>query len=112
MPDYRLLENAGLDATVQKRLGSVFVSKTTRGFLDQLINGQGRNQFEECLERHCSGDFGQVPSEVVQKELGLWEEDRRYSIFWIGDMVHVETDRRNGRTFVWLGCEDMRPPAR
>ena len=112
MPDYRRMEEGWVDSRMQKRLGSVFVSTTAQGFLEKLINGQGETQLDECLGRHVSGDFGQVPGEKEQRALGLWEEDRRYSIFWVGDLLHVETDRRNKRTFVWIGCEEMRPPAR
>lgn len=111
MPEYTRFETSRLDGRTQKRLGEVFVSRVAAAFFGHMINGQGRVQLEECLARHADGDRGLIPDEEEQKRMGCLTEGVNGSLYAVGDVLEVESDRE-GRTFVTLSAERRKPAAR
>ena len=111
MPRYKRFETLELDGRTQKRLGTVFLSEVAEEFFGQMLNGQGRLQVEECLQRHADGDRGLIPDDEEQKRMGCYTEEENCSLYAVGDVLEVVSDRE-GKTFVTLSAETRNPPAR
>ena len=112
MPDYHTYDSSHLDRKARKELGTVYVSAAAREFFDVMVNEQGIIQLDECLTWHSQGNRGLVLSDEDQKELGIYDERAVGSLYDVGDILIVSTDRVTNRTYVHMTTEESKPPAR